>query len=327
MKNARLILSTLALLLGLLLDARSAHAQMMDHHMGSMMGGRGGMRSMHDVMAWMNGAELKARPAKPEPVLDAGMRSLGERLYSEHCAVCHGAKGDGNGPRATELSPSPRDFTKGVYKFRSTPSRTLPTDEDLWQVISDGLHGTAMVPWVGLSENERWALVAYVEGFSPRFASEPRVTPLIVPKPPPESRELLQQGMKLYSDDCANCHGAKGRGDGPAVINPSKLRNPPRDFTSGLFKRGSDMEDIYLNLRTGLDGTPMLSFAKALRPDQTWAVVAYVRTLIVRPSPAKAMQPMMMGGSANEQERLGMVIDMPGMAGMHMGMGMGASTP
>jgi hypothetical protein len=36
MKNARLILSTLALLLGLLIDARSAHAQMMDHHMGPM---------------------------------------------------------------------------------------------------------------------------------------------------------------------------------------------------------------------------------------------------------------------------------------------------
>ncbi len=328
MKNARLILSTLALLLGLLVEARSTHAQMMGHHMGPMMERRGGMRSMHDVMAWMNGAELKARPAKPEPALDASMRSVGEYLYSRHCAVCHGAKGDGNGPRATELSPSPRDFTKGVYRFRSTPSGALPTDEDLWKVISDGLHGTAMVPWVSLSENERWALVAYLEGFSLRFASEARATPVVVPKPPPESRELLQQGMKLYSEDCATCHGAKGRGDGPAVINAAMLRNPPRDFTSGLFKRGSDMEDIYLTLRTGLDGTPMLSFAKALTPDQTWAVTAYVRTLIVRPRPtAKAMRPMMMGGGANEQERLGMIIDMPGMAGMHMGMGMGASAP
>jgi mono/diheme cytochrome c family protein len=183
------------------------------------------------------------------------------------------------------------------------------------------------VPWVSLSENERWVLVAFVEGFSPRFAGEARLTPVIVPKPPLESRELVHEGMKLYSEDCAACHGAKGRGDGPAVVNPSKLRNPPRDFTSGLFKRGSDMEDIYLTLRTGLDGTPMLSFAKALTPDQAWAVAAYVRTLIISPRPiARAMRPMMMGGSANEQERLGMIIDMPGMAGMHMGMGMDMGT-
>ena len=291
------------------------------------------MRSMGDVMAWMNGAELKFHPTKPEPALDASMRSLGGRLYSQHCAVCHGVKGDGNGPRATQLSPSPRDFIKGVYRFRSTPTGALPTDEDLWKVISDGLHGTAMVPWLSLSENDRWALVAYIESLSPRFASEARVTPVVVPKPPAESRDLVQQGRKLYGEDCATCHGAKGTGDGPAVINAAKPRNPPRDFTSGLFKRGSGMGDIYLTLRTGLEGSPMGSFARALTPDETWAVAAYVRTLIVRPrqTAANATRPMMMGGGANEQERLGMMIDMPGMAGVHMGMGMhmgmGAATP
>jgi mono/diheme cytochrome c family protein len=125
--------------------------------------GRGHKRSMRGLMSWMHGAEIRAGPSGPEPKLGSGMRSLGARLYNGHCAVCHGAKGDGNGPRVTELSPQPRDFTKGVYEFRSTPSGALPTDEDIWKVISNGLHGTAMVPWIGLSENERWALVAYVE--------------------------------------------------------------------------------------------------------------------------------------------------------------------
>jgi hypothetical protein len=102
------------------------------------------MRSMHDPMVWMNGAELKARLAKPEPTLDPSVRSLGERRYDQHCAV--GAKGNGSGPRATELSPPPRDFTSGMYKLRSTPTGALPADEV-----------TAMVPWDSLFENELWA--------------------------------------------------------------------------------------------------------------------------------------------------------------------------
>jgi mono/diheme cytochrome c family protein len=324
MKNTRMMLSTVAL--GLLIYAPLAPGQMMGSHTGAMMGDGGGMGSMHDVMAWINGAELKLVPAAPEPSPDAGMFALGQRLYGDHCTVCHGAKGDGNGPRASGLSPAPRDFTKGVYKFRSTPSGALPTDEDLWKVISDGLHGTAMVPWVSLSETERWAVIAYVKDFSPRFAAEARSTPIVMTKPPATSPELVQEGGKIYNEDCALCHGPNGRGDGPAVIKDGQPLMQPRDFTSGHFQRGSDMEDIYLTLRTGLDGSPMLSFAKALTPNQTWAVAAYVRTLIFRPHRVTgAMGSTMMGGIGNQQERLGMRIDMPGMAGMHMGMG--ASTP
>jgi hypothetical protein len=70
---------------------------------------------------------------------------------------------------------------RGVFEFRSTPTGTLPTDEDIWKVISNGLHGTAMVPWISLSEKDRWALVAFVEGFSPRFGAEKRSSLVAVP--------------------------------------------------------------------------------------------------------------------------------------------------
>jgi hypothetical protein len=92
------------------------------------------------------------------------------------------------------------NFTGGIYEFRSTPSGALPTDEDIWTVISAGLHGTAMVPWISLSEEDRWALVAYVEGFSPRFAREARSTGLKVPSPPVETSELIAKGRKLFAD-------------------------------------------------------------------------------------------------------------------------------
>ena len=84
-------------------------------------------------------------------------------LYRARCAVCHGAEGRGDGPAGALLTPPPRDFTSGVYKFRSTPSGTLPTESDVFRTISRGLPGTAMPPFADLlsesaglvRENER----------------------------------------------------------------------------------------------------------------------------------------------------------------------------
>jgi mono/diheme cytochrome c family protein len=244
-------------------------------------------------------------------------RALGKVLFVRHCAICHGVDGDGNGARAGELSPRPRDFTKGVYEFRSTPSGALPTDEDIWKVISGGLHGTAMVPWSSLSQRQRWALVAYVQGFSAKFASEKRSAPIAIPPPPAETRELIEQGRKLFGDSgCAECHGANGHGDGPAtpLLKDSSGRSiRPLDFGSGIFRRGSSEQDIFLTVRTGLDGTPMPSYADALSPVQTWAVAAYVRSL------EGSMWKTAASDEAQQQERMGMAIDMPGMAGIPTG--------
>lgn len=327
MKKTALLLAVLAMF-AWCMNARIARAQMMGGDMGGGMMGGGDPHSMSALMSWMSGAELKVTPIEAAPKPDADLRAAGARLYSEHCAVCHGPNGDGHGPRATGLLPPPRDFTKGVFAYRSTPSGTLPIDEDLWKVISNGLHGTAMVPWISLSEHDRWALVAYIETFSPRFATEARGTPVTAPSPPQVTPDLVAKGKHLYLEDCATCHGAKGHGDGPAVMKASQKEMRPRDFTGGVFERGSSMEDIYLTVRTGLNGTPMLSFDKALTPDQTWAVAAYVRSLISKRDQQsgaisnRGMMGPMMSGTANQQERQGMMIDMPGMSGMG-GMGMG----
>jgi cytochrome c oxidase cbb3-type subunit 2 len=295
--------------------APRAFAQMMGSHMGPMMR-PGSMESMRSLMAWLNGAELNTAPSQPEPRIDSQMRSVGKTVYNQHCAVCHGDKGDGKGPQAAGLKPPPRNFTTGVYKFRSTPSGTLPIDQDLWKTISDGLHGTSMVPWISLSENQRWAVAAYIEAFSPRFSVESRGTPVAVAKPSLVTPEMIERGRKLYQQDCAQCHGAKGQGNGPAMSTVTH-GSRPRDFTRGLFKRGSSLEDIYLTLHTGVDGTPMLTFGRTLTSEQSWAVAAYVRTFIARPARSMGMMgPMMAGGGANDQERKGMMIDMPGMAAM-----------
>lgn len=313
-KNTKRLFVVVAL--GLLVNTL-ASAQMTVSGMGSAQ-----MRSRQMLMSWTKGTELQTSPSEPKPHFDGNLLLLGAAWYGELCVACHGPHGDGNGPWASRLVPRPRDFTKGVYEFRSTPTGTLPTDDDIWKVISDGLHGTAMVPWITFSEHDRWALVAYVESFSPRFAHEARSAAINVTTPPAESPQLMVQGQKLFgAAGCVECHGAKGLGDGPSAssLNDATGRPiRPTDFSIGVFRRGSSMKDIFLTVRTGLDGTPMPSYADSLTAKQTWAIAAYVRSLIDKPSLDGGMPISALAGAVRRQERTGMMIDMPGMGRVPM---------
>lgn len=277
------------------------------------------MRSRQALMAWTNGASLDARPGGTEPKFDDNLRLLGAAWYGQSCTPCHGIKGDGNGPRANQLSPRPRDFTRGIYEFRSTASGSLPTDEDLWRVVSQGIHGTAMVPWITFTDDDRWALVAYIENFSPRFAHESRPPSIKVPTPPVETPQMVAQGQKAFSEaGCIECHGVKGMGDGPSVSTLKDVFGRPIrpiDFPSGVFRRSPSMKDIFVTVRTGLDGTPMPSYADSLSVEQTWAIAAYVRSLVGKHGTGEASA---IATEARRQEHLGMMIDMPGMGRMPM---------
>lgn len=302
--------------LALWLIANSAYAQM-EKATATMQ-----MRGHQALGSWTNGMTLEAKPAGAKPEFSNNLRLLGGAWYDQLCTPCHGPHGDGKGPWAPKLSPRPRDFTKGVYEFRSTPTGTLPTDEDIWRVISGGLHGTAMVPWITFSEYDRWALVAYIESFSPRFGTDPRGVPIAVPAPPKETPELIAKGEKLFHEvGCVECHGAKGLGDGPSVPtlkDSHGLPIRPLPFGGGVFRRGNSMRDIFLTVRTGLDGTPMPSYAESLTPEQTWAVAAYLRSFKTPPDRTKDPDALARIIEARQQERTGMMIDMPGMGRIPM---------
>jgi len=98
--------------------------------------------------------------------------TLGKSIYQQNCASCHGDKGDGNGPQAGKLCTKPRNFTSGIYKFRTTPSGSLPSDQDIFRTVTQGVRGTSMLAQLQLSEQERWAVVRYLKAFSNRFKEE-----------------------------------------------------------------------------------------------------------------------------------------------------------
>ena len=213
-----------------------------------------------------------------------GNARRGKALYQRYCIFCHGQYGDGRGESAAYLDPKPRDFTKAAFKCRSTPSGSLPLDSDLYDTITRGIHSSGMPSWKPLLRQERADLVAYVKTFSPSFQEERPGAPVEIPPEPPPSTESIQRGSELFqSMNCWSCHGKDGRGNGPSAVSLTDSKgNPikPFDFTSGpTFKCGNTDQDMYRDLVTGLDGTPMPSFASATTADQRWDLVHYIRTL------------------------------------------------
>lgn len=86
----------------------------------------------------------------------------GRGLYAKHCATCHGVTGNGRGTTAAVLTPYPRDYRKGAFKFKSTKRGAKPTREDLAKLIRNGIGGTAMAKIPELTEDDIQALVDYV---------------------------------------------------------------------------------------------------------------------------------------------------------------------
>ncbi|MGH7410842.1 MAG: c-type cytochrome, partial [Candidatus Methylomirabilis sp.] len=209
---------------------------------------------------------------------------LGKQVYDKRCAFCHGVDGKGDGVAAPFLDPRPRDFTRGLYMIRSTPSGALPTDDDLFTIITEGMPGTAMPAWKGLPERERRALVQYIKGFSDRFRSESPTKAIEVSREIASSKEGLDKGRQLYQDlECFSCHGKEGRGDGPSAPtlkddwgNRIRSANLTKRWT---FRGGHSTKAIFTRFNTGIAGTPMPAYSDSIDAEQSWHLSNYVASL------------------------------------------------
>jgi len=204
--------------------------------------------------------------------------------YRRYCTGCHGDLGDGEGENAQWLDPKPRNFTLGQFKCRSTPTGTLPTDEDLFNTIARGLDSSVMPPWNTFTKQMRVDLVAWVKHFSPRFENEKPGPPIQIPPEPGVTAERIKAGQAVFQKlECWKCHGVEGRGNGPSADTLTDDQNrpiKPFNFHDGnRFKCGSTDQDLYKIFMTGLDGTPMPSFADNVKPDEARDLVFYLRTL------------------------------------------------
>ncbi len=213
-----------------------------------------------------------------------GHAAEGKRLYRRYCIGCHGPDGNGQGMNAQWIDPKPRDFTEATFKCRSTPTGTLPTDDDLYNAITRGFVTTNMPSWRPLTPQQRADLVAFVKTWSPRWAKEKPGTPLNIPAETPITIESILHGRQIFQKlECWKCHGPQGHGDGPSADTLTDSKNNPirpYDFSSGSrFMCGVTNQDLYRIFMTGLDGSPMPSFADVVKPDEAWDLVHFLRTL------------------------------------------------
>jgi len=167
---------------------------------------------------------------------DAKAAKLGEFQFRINCALCHGlgARGGGRGP----------DLTRAVKKHTHS-------DTDMFQVISNGIPGTAMPAngtngqGVGMTEEEIWQIVTYIRSQEV--------------KAPAQATGNADHGKELFYGDanCSTCHMVEGKGGrlGPELTSVGgsrtheaiidSVRNPSRRLAWGLTEATKEFPQEY----------------------------------------------------------------------------------
>lgn len=249
-------------------------------------------------------------PTKPKPAKTPEAIEKGKLIYFKRCSFCHGLTGDGDGPAARFMDPRPRDFTAGTYKFRTTGSGELPTDEDLFRTVSRGLPGTGMQAFDndtiknGLTEEERWQVIYFIQTFAPEF-SDPELDPykkVVKPssKQIPFSSESVEKGKAIFEKTkCWECHGKGGKGEGVKETRtddwgfPIRIRNVTQPWK---IKGGTEPEHIFMRFTTGINGTPMPSFIDSLSEEERWHLANFIKSLQNPPSTETVLEAGMITG-------------------------------
>ena len=243
--------------------------------------------------------------AKPDPpqLLINSVKGNGPDLYSRYCVQCHGETGDGKGELAPMLLPPPRDFTRGIFKGRSSHPELPPTSTDLMRSMIHGIPLSGMLSYSFIGTPEQVALIGQLQdlakghfpkgfGFPLKSGNFHRDAGMPFPTP-----ETIARGRALFERfNCVACHGEKGDGkgrvsdtlvdtvvvhDGMEFERPSSVR----DFTQGVYSGGPNVRHMYLRVSGGVQGTVMPPFATSVAVEDRWALTHYVMSLSERSKP------------------------------------------
>jgi mono/diheme cytochrome c family protein len=134
--------------------------------------------------------------------LDDGTLAQGSALYRRHCLHCHGLSGDGRGPTAPWVSPHPRDYRQGVFKFTSSKQEEgerKPRKEDIVRTIHEGIEGSSMPSFRLLPDDDIEALASYVIHLSLRGELEFSVIHDVLDDPSKPVDSTVQDYLKAIS--------------------------------------------------------------------------------------------------------------------------------
>lgn len=215
----------------------------------------------------------------------------GMYVFQAYCVGCHGESGQGNGPMAGKLF---RDFAIRPTDLASVSFQDSHSDQQLTEAIRGGgkaAHRTPFMPaWGGtLTQRQVSDLVAFVRELKPQPTEQ---SATMVPV-----GEQLELGRVLYTVRCLACHGPEGRGNGPLIegltMGGSTLAVLP-DFSKYEFFHHRSDADFEKVLDIGISHSGLLPetepgwWDRALEPEETRALLLYLRSLPLQPAKGKS---------------------------------------
>lgn len=219
-------------------------------------------------------------------------RSAGQAIYARTCSVCHGEKGDGASWAHRSLSPAPIDFTSARARAMSRHQMIV--------AAGYGVEDTAMMPFsTQLSPAEIAAVVDYIRvefvesenavdsiatSHADHHAHAHGDTASIGGSMGESFPEALvgdyQRGKAFYEQNCAECHGINGAGDGRRAYF---IRPKPRDFTSDRSRAELNRPHLFGAIANGVVGREMPAWSKVIDDQQIADVAEYVFATFIRP--------------------------------------------
>jgi mono/diheme cytochrome c family protein len=181
---------------------------------------------------------------------------VGQRLYSQNCAACHGEFGEGG--------PNPARAGDIIAPISSSEYLRTRDDATLRAVINAGQPNFGMSPFGTanggpLDDEDIDAIVSYVRSWE---ANPPVEIPPELP-----AGTLAIEGSQIYGDVCAQCHGPQGEGGiGPSLADPA-------------FQAGNTDQSIFDTINLGHPATPMIGWGEILSSEQIRQLVEFIRGL------------------------------------------------
>jgi mono/diheme cytochrome c family protein len=198
--------------------------------------------------------------SKPSYPLVPPDPAAGEPVYTEKCAPCHGERGLGDGPSATDL-PIP------VVPVGKPEVARLSTPGQWYTIVTEGNMERMMPPFKSLSDRQRWDVVSYAFSLS-------------------TSQEDLSQGEAIYQSMCASCHGIDGKGDGEAA---GALATQPPDFTDQEYMVSNSAAEFFEVIQKGIDPA-MPGYDSTLSVEEIWQTTDYIRAFSFSPTLSEISQ-------------------------------------
>jgi len=184
---------------------------------------------------------------------------VGQGLFAQSCSSCHGEFGEGG--------PNPARSGEIIPPISTSDFLTTRDDTTIRAIITLGQADLGMPPFAAsnggqLSDDEVDAIVAFIRSWE--------ADPLVIEPAPQATPTPTAAGLsaaEIYTNICAQCHGASGEGGSGEPLNTSEFQ---QEFTD---------QNIYDVINLGVPSSPMFAWGTLLQSEQIEQLVQFIRRL------------------------------------------------